>query len=89
MHIQRAMGGACREEPCLTNWARVENTSGRPNLHLRTYLGDTAGSVIGETVRESRATGIYGRMWHEPTGVTAVSACAVIEGCGEVCTNPH
>lgn len=76
-------------ELCQTNWARVENTSGRPNLHLRTYLKDAAGSVITETVRESRATGIYGRMWHAPTGVTAVSACAVIEGCDEVCTNPH
>lgn len=76
-------------EVCQTNWARVENTSGRPNLHLRTYLRDAAGDVIAETVRESRATGIYGRMWYAPTGVTAVSACAVIEGCDEVCTNPH
>lgn len=76
-------------ELCQTNWARVENTSGRSNLLLRTYLRDAGGAVIAETARESRAPGIYGRMWFAPTGVTAVSACAVIEGCDEVCTNAH
>lgn len=76
-------------ELCQTNWARVENTSGRPNLLLRTYLRDAGGDVLQETVRESRATGIYGRMWYAPTEVIAVSACGVIEGWDEVCTYPH
>lgn len=76
-------------ERCQTNWARAENNTGRPNLLVRVYLRDAAGDVIEETAQESRAKGIYGWMWHAPTGEVAVRACAVIEGYDEVCTNPH
>lgn len=75
-------------ELCATNWARVENTSGQPHLLMRTYLRDTTGSVIEETVVEARGQGFYGKMWYAPTGEVVVQACAIIEGCAEVCTNP-
>lgn len=74
-------------ELCETNWPRAENSGGRPNLLLRVYLRDAEGDIIPETLQESRAKGIYGKMWYSPTGKIAVCACAVIEGFDEVCTN--
>lgn len=74
-------------ELCATNWARVENTSDQLRLLMRSYLRDGTGRIIEETVVESHHQGFYGKMWYAPTGEAAVQACAIIEGCDEVCTN--
>lgn len=73
---------------CQTNWARLTRDCDE-GRHLRAYLRDADGNIIDSTIVEAETSAIYvyTSMWYAPTGVVAVRACGVIEGCDEVCTN--
>lgn len=73
---------------CQTNWARVENTSGIPNLRVTAELRDKNNKPLEGTAVEGRGLGTYGQMWYAPTGKVYVKACASING-NESCTDAH